>query len=171
MPVWTAFLDRDGTINEQPAEGDYVRGPEELRLLPGACEAIRRLNEAGWRVVVVTNQRGIARGLMSEDDLTGVHERMLELLAECGARIDRFYHCPHETGTCDCRKPGTGMLEQARADDPEIAFDRAVLIGDSQTDVDAGRAAGIETVALGSATGAGRQAPDLAGAVNLVLSG
>ena len=144
--------------------------PDQLRLIPGAGTAIRRLNEAGWRIVVITNQRGIARGLMSEDDLGRVHERLRELLGECGATIDRIYHCPHEAGACDCRKPGTGLLERARKDDPEIAFERAVMIGDSQIDVDAGRAAGIRTVAIGPASGASHRAPDLEGAVRWALS-
>jgi D-glycero-D-manno-heptose 1,7-bisphosphate phosphatase len=168
--IWTAFLDRDGTINHKPPGGGYVLTPDQLRLLPGAGAAIRRLNEEAWRVMVVTNQRAIARGLMSEDDLRCVHERLLELLGEYGATIDRIYHCPHESGTCDCRKPGTGLLERARKDDPEIAFERAVMIGDSQIDVDAGRAAGIRTIAIGSASGASQQAADLDAAVSEVLS-
>jgi len=168
--LWTAFLDRDGTINEQPPEGGYVSNPDELRLLPGACEAIRRLNEAGWRTVVVTNQRGIALGLMTEQDLYRVHERLVELLRACGATIDRIYHCPHEVGTCDCRKPGAGLLHRARADDPAIDFGRAVLIGDSQIDIDAGRAAGTRTVALGAAAGASHQTTDLDQAVDWALT-
>jgi D-glycero-D-manno-heptose 1,7-bisphosphate phosphatase len=166
---WTAFLDRDGTINEQPPEGSYVTGPGQLRLLPGACAAIRRLNRAGWRTVVVTNQRGIARGMMSEDDLGLVHERLLELLGDCGATIDRIYHCPHEAGECDCRKPKTGLLERARSEDSEISFERAILIGDSQTDIDAGRAAGIATVGIG-VPGASHQAEDLPNAVDWAMS-
>jgi D-glycero-D-manno-heptose 1,7-bisphosphate phosphatase len=168
--IWTAFLDRDGTINQKPPAGGYVLVPEQLRLLPGADAAIRRLNQAGWRVVVVTNQRGIARGVMSEDDLRQVHERLLELLSDGGATVDRIYHCPHEVGTCSCRKPGTGLLERAREDDPEIAFERAVMIGDSQIDVDAGRAAGVRTVAIGSAAGASYEVADLGGAVDWALS-
>jgi D-glycero-D-manno-heptose 1,7-bisphosphate phosphatase len=168
--TWTAFLDRDGTITRTAPDGSYVHGPEEVKLLPGAAAAIRRLNEAGWRVVVVTNQRGLARGLMSEDDLEQVHARLRELLGESGATLDRIYHCPHEAGACDCRKPGTGMFERAREDDPHIAFERAVMIGDSQIDVDAGRAAGIRTVAIGPASGASHRASDLEGAVRWALS-
>ena len=168
--VWTAFLDRDGTINHKPAVGSYVLAPDQLRLLPGAGSAIRRLNQAGWRVVVVTNQRGIARGLISEDDLRRVHEHLLELLGDCGATVDGIYHCPHAIGVCDCRKPGTGLLKRAQEDDPEITFERAVMIGDSQIDVDAGRAAGIKTVAIGSASGASHQVADLGGAVDWALS-
>jgi D-glycero-D-manno-heptose 1,7-bisphosphate phosphatase len=168
--MWTAFLDRDGTINRPPPAGDYVRAPEGMRLIPGASDAVRRLNEAGWRTVIVTNQRGIARGLMSEGDLERVHERLIELLSEGGATIDRIYHCPHEEGSCACRKPRTGLLQRARDDDPEITFERAVLIGDSQSDVDAGRSAGIRTVSIGSAAGADFRATDLGGAVDWALS-
>ena len=168
--VWTAFLDRDGTISQKAPDGGYVLSPDQLRLIPGACAAIHRLNEAGWRTVVVTNQRGIARGQMSEDDLLCVHNRMRELLGECGATLDRIYHCPHEAGTCSCRKPGTGMLERARQEDPEIAFERSVLIGDSQIDIDAGRAAGIRTVAIGPASDASHQAADLGEAIDWALS-
>jgi D-glycero-D-manno-heptose 1,7-bisphosphate phosphatase len=167
--TWTAFLDRDGTINEKPPEGSYITSPDQIQLLPGAAAAIRRLNEAGWRVIVVTNQRGVAKGLMGEKDLQRVHDRLLGLLGESGAAIDRIYFCPHEIGTCDCRKPATGLLDRARDDDPEISFDRAVLIGDSQSDVDAGRAAGIMTVGIGSSRGASSTAADLAGAVDWAL--
>jgi D-glycero-D-manno-heptose 1,7-bisphosphate phosphatase len=168
--IWTAFLDRDGTINQKAPNGGYVLDPAQLQLLPGAGAAIRRLNDASWRVVVVTNQRGIARGLMTDEDLRRVHERLAELLGEDGARIDRIYYCPHEDGTCDCRKPGTGLLERARSENPEIAFERAVFIGDSQIDVDAGRAAGIKTVAVGFASGAYHYSADLSGAVDWALS-
>jgi D-glycero-D-manno-heptose 1,7-bisphosphate phosphatase len=167
---WTAFLDRDGTINEPPSAGSYVIIPDQLRLLPGACAAIRRLNRAGWRTVVVTNQRGIARGMMSEDDLRLVHDRLLELLADCGATIDRIYHCPHEAGSCDCRKPKTGLLKRACSEDSEISFDRAILIGDSGADIEAGRAAGIRTVGIGALPGASHQAEDLPSAVDWAMS-
>jgi D-glycero-D-manno-heptose 1,7-bisphosphate phosphatase len=167
--IWTAFLDRDGTISRKPPAGSYVRTADELRLLPRSGAAIRRLNQAGWRTVVVTNQRGIALGLMSEDDLRRVHQRLLLLLRECGATVDHIYYCPHEVGTCDCRKPGTGMLERARQDDPAISFEHAVLIGDSQIDVDAGRAAGIMTVAIGPVSGASHQVADLGDAVDWAL--
>ena len=145
--------------------------PDQLRLLPGPAAAIRRLNEAGWRVVVVTNQRGIARGLIERGRPSSrARAPARAARGSCGATVDRIYHCPHAAGTCDCRKPGTGLLERARRDDPEIAFERAVLIGDSQIDVDAGRAAGIKTVAIGSASGASHQAADLGGAVDWALS-
>src|SRR5687768_8244975 len=110
----TAFLDRDGTINAPPPEGEYVTRPEALELLPRAGEAIARLNAAGWRVVVVTNQRGVALGRMTLSDVRDVHARLREELADRGAHLDGVYVCPHAEGTCGCRKPAVGLFEQAR---------------------------------------------------------
>jgi D-glycero-D-manno-heptose 1,7-bisphosphate phosphatase len=150
----TAFLDRDGTINVKAAEGGYVTRPEELELLPRAGEAIARLNAAGWRAVVVTNQRGIARGLMSEDDLAAVHRRLEADLAEAGAHLDGIYTCPHAEDSCDCRKPGTGLFERARADEPAIDFATAVVIGDSWRDMRAAAALGCRRVLVAGPPGA-----------------
>ena len=104
----TAFLDRDGTINEKAPEGEYVTDPGGFRFLPGAEEAVRLLDAGGWRVVVVSNQRGVALGRMTMDDVDAVNARMAHL------PIEAVYVCPHERGTCDCRKPGTGLFERAR---------------------------------------------------------
>jgi D-glycero-D-manno-heptose 1,7-bisphosphate phosphatase len=143
-------LDRDGTINCKAPEGDYVKRPEELSLLPGAAQAIRRLNDDGIPVIVVTNQRGIALGRMTELDLGEVHaELTAQLEAAAGARIDALFHCPHEAGECDCRKPGVGMFKQALARFPWIDLAQSVMIGDSDSDVEAGRAMGMRTVRLG----------------------
>src|SRR5947209_4350869 len=121
----TAFLDRDGTINVKAPEGQYVTGPEQLTLLPRAAEAIHRLNEAGFRVVVVTNQRGVSLGAMSAEDVDAVHARLAEQLAERGARIDAYFVCPHDERSCDCRKPGIGMFLRARAQDPAVELEDA----------------------------------------------
>lgn len=142
------LLDRDGTINVKPPEGEYVTRADDLHLLPGAAEAIRRLNCAGVPVVVITNQRGIALGVMTEGCLDAVHDRLASLLAASGARVDAIYHCPHEKGTCACRKPGTLLLERAKDDLGLQTLERAVMIGDSVSDVQAGRAAGARTVLL-----------------------
>lgn len=142
-----ALLDRDGTINVKPPEGEYVTEAGQLRLLPGAAAAIRRLNEERIPVLVVTNQRGIALGRMTEADLAAVHARLDELLAAEGARVDAYYHCPHERGTCGCRKPGTAMLERAAAEHG-IDLAQAVVVGDAPTDVEAGRRVGARTVLL-----------------------
>jgi D-glycero-D-manno-heptose 1,7-bisphosphate phosphatase len=143
-----ALLDRDGTINVKAAAGDYITDPEQLVLLPEAAEAIRRLNQAQVPVIVVTNQRGIALGRMSEDDLAAIHARLRELLRRQGAWIGRIYHCPHDTGICCCRKPGTRMLEQARDHLKLASLRDSVMIGDATTDVLAGRAAGARTILL-----------------------
>jgi D-glycero-D-manno-heptose 1,7-bisphosphate phosphatase len=117
-------------------------------LLPAAAEAIRRLNAAGIPVAVVTNQRAIGLGLMSEGDLVDVHDRLGDLLREAGAWIDCIFHCPHEQGTCACRKPGTLLLEQARKQLGLSTLAGSVMIGDSLTDVLAGRAVGARTILL-----------------------
>jgi D-glycero-D-manno-heptose 1,7-bisphosphate phosphatase len=159
-----AFLDRDGTINEKAPEGDYIKRPAEVVLLPGVAEAVRRLNDAGIWVIVVTNQRGIALGRMTERDLEAVHaELSAQLEAAAGARIDAFFHCPHDVGECDCRKPETGMFRQARERFPWIDLASSVVIGDSPSDVAAGRTLGIWTLRLGV------DAPDLSAAIEQVL--
>jgi histidinol-phosphate phosphatase family protein len=111
------FLDRDGTIIR---DTEYLRDPDQVELLPGAAKAIRRLNDAGWPVIVVTNQSGIARGLLTEQDYERVRMRVDKLIAdEAGATIDASYHCPHHpdiTGRCDCRKPAVKLYADAAAD-------------------------------------------------------
>jgi D-glycero-D-manno-heptose 1,7-bisphosphate phosphatase len=145
----TVFLDRDGTINRKAPEGDYVKSVEEFELLPGAAEAVRALADAGMLVVVVTNQRGIARGRMTEADLAAIHERLRREVSG----IDAIYHCPHEEGACDCRKPRTGMFLQAQRDFPQIDFSRSAVIGDSPSDMQAGRALGSRLVMIGDGRG------------------
>jgi histidinol-phosphate phosphatase family protein len=110
------FLDRDGTIIEDTG---YLADPKAIRLLPGAAEAIARLNEAGLPVVVVTNQSGIARGLLDEETYATTARRLEEMLAAAGARLEAQYHCPHHpdhTGPCECRKPGPLLYERAAAE-------------------------------------------------------
>ncbi len=158
-----AFLDRDGTINVKAPEGEYIERPAQLRLLDGAAAAVARLNAARVPVIVVTNQRGIALGRMTEEDLAAVHARLDELLAAEGAHVDAYYHCPHDKGVCDCRKPGTAMLEQA-AREHGIDLARSVLVGDSASDVEAGRRVGARTVLLG------RDAESLLAAVEALLA-
>jgi D-glycero-D-manno-heptose 1,7-bisphosphate phosphatase len=173
----TAFLDRDGTINRKPPRGSYVCVPSQLELLPGAASAIQRLNHANIRVIVVTNQRGVARGLMAESTLREVHDRMRCLLKDNAAEVDRIYSCVHEVGTCRCRKPDPGLLLQAIADDPAIAQSPVVMIGDSDSDVAAGRQIGAQTVRLAvgplveaEAARASHVAPTLSAAVDWVLN-
>lgn len=162
MSVATVFLDRDGTINRKAAEGDYVKAWEEFEFLPGAIEALALLRAQGMRLIVVTNQRGIARGLMAEEDLRDIHTRMRAELARHDADVDAVYYCPHEAGECECRKPGTGMFEQARASDPAIDFADSAMVGDSDSDMGAARAIGALAVRIGGSV------DDLLGAARLI---
>jgi D-glycero-D-manno-heptose 1,7-bisphosphate phosphatase len=142
------FLDRDGTINVAPVHGDYITAAPQLELLPGAAEAIRLLNDARVWTAVVTNQRGIARGEMTERDLLAVHARLEGELARHGAHLDAIYHCPHARGVCACRKPRPGMLLRAQREHPGIDFAATALVGDKLSDVQAGRRVGAATVLL-----------------------
>lgn len=145
------FLDRDGVINEKPPEDMYVRNWSEFRFRNGSIEGMRRLRELGYLIVVVTNQRGIARGLMSETDLLRIHAKMQARLAVDNACADAIYYCPHERGECDCRKPGIGMLLEAEKAH-SIHKDASFLIGDSITDLQAGEWFGIRSYLLDEKT-------------------
>lgn len=173
------FLDRDGTIIE---DRNYLRDPAEVRLLPGAAAAVRLLNEAGLAAVVVSNQSGIARGLLTEDDYDATARRLDDLLAAEGARLDGRYHCPHLpeiTGPCECRKPATLLYERAGRD-LGLDLGRGWWVGDRLRDLEASaRFGGRGTLVL---TGAGLAesrrpearpwptAPDLGAAVRRILA-
>jgi D-glycero-D-manno-heptose 1,7-bisphosphate phosphatase len=149
-PLTVAFLDRDGTLNVKADEGDYVTTPGKLVLLDGAARAVRALNDAGVLTVIVTNQRGVARGIMSRGDVDAVHARLRELLAaEAGARIDHIEVCPHENGTCMCRKPLPGLFLQAAAALSGVDVRTSAVFGDSRSDVDAGATFGVQGWLLG----------------------
>jgi histidinol-phosphate phosphatase family protein len=140
------FLDRDGTVI---ADREYLASPEGVALLPGAGEAVARLNRAGLPVVLVTNQSGIGRGYFSAADYHAVHGRLVEALAAEGARLDAVYHCPHAPEeACDCRKPGPGMFERAAR---ELGLDLAAsfYVGDRLRDVEAGLALGGTGILVG----------------------
>lgn len=151
------FLDRDGTIN---VEAGYIRELDNLVLMPGAAEAIRRLNERGVPVMLATNQSGPARGYYPEAWVHALHERLVSLLAAQGARLDDLYYCPHlpdgtvpaYTQACRCRKPEPGMLEDA-ASKHGIDLTRSYMIGDKATDVEVGQRVGARTVLLRSGYG------------------
>lgn len=133
-----AFFDRDGTIN---VDIRYLHKPEDLVFIDGMPEFIRKWNDWGYKVIVVTNQAGIARGYYTEEDMHILHRYMNERLKECGAHIDAFYFCPHHpdiTGSCHCRKPEPGMIEQAIREfdlDPE----QCILFGDKEWDIESGK--------------------------------
>jgi len=142
----TVFLDRDGILNEKMPEGQYVSRWEDFHVLPGVPEALRRLNEAGMRVVVVSNQRGIARGFYTVADVEAMHAAFQRQLDSMGARIDAFFICPHDEGQCNCRKPLPGLFEQAVARFPQITAATSVMIGDSFSDIEFGRRLGMRTI-------------------------
>ncbi len=139
------FLDRDGLINRQAAPHHYVCRREDFNFLPGVPGAIRRLNEAGYLVLVVTNQRGVARGMLTMEELEDVHHFMCEELGRQGAHIDGIYVCPHNEGECSCRKPDTGLFLKAEGEFP-IDKGRSWMVGDSATDVEAGERYGVHTL-------------------------
>jgi len=144
--VQTVFLDRDGVVNEKMPEGRYVTCPSEFQVLPGVVEAIRLLNEARLRVVVISNQRGVALGLYTAEDVRAVHAEFQCMLEAFGAHVDGFYFCPHDKGQCTCRKPLPGLFKQAVADFPGIAGPQSVMIGDSLSDIEFGRRLRMSTV-------------------------
>jgi len=140
------FLDRDGVINRKPPEGEVVRRWEELEFLPGVEQAIARLHTAGLKVIIVTNQRGIALGRLTELDLGQIHSHLIEHIAARDGAIDAIYYCPHDRDECECRKPGVGMFERALAEFPEARPENSLMIGDSVTDIEAGVRMGIKTI-------------------------
>jgi len=154
------FLDRDGTICEEVGYLDHVGG---MKLIPHSGKAVRLLNERGFRVVVITNQAGVAKGYFPESILGDLHAEMERQLREEGARVDGIYYCPHHPTegigpylrVCDCRKPATGLLERA-ARDLDLDLSSAYMIGDHFSDVECGQRIGAETVLL--LTGHGREA-------------
>ncbi|HEY9871227.1 MAG TPA: HAD family hydrolase [Candidatus Obscuribacterales bacterium] len=145
------FVDRDGTLNE---ELGYIFNVDDLVLLPGAAEAVIRLNGAGVACIVVTNQSGPARGFYSEAHVQKLNERLARLLAEQGAVLDGVYYCPHHADgvveeyaiACDCRKPATGMLARAFSEHPDLDAARGYVVGDQSTDIDLARNAGLKSV-------------------------
>jgi D-glycero-D-manno-heptose 1,7-bisphosphate phosphatase len=140
------FLDRDGVLNRKLPEGAYVSDWAQFEWLPGVVEAIARMNRAGLTVIVVSNQRGIALGRLSVEQLERIHVQMRNHLVRHGARLDAIYYCPHDRGECHCRKPDIGLFEQATKDFPEINAGNSAVIGDSLSDIQAGRRLGMRTI-------------------------
>ena len=178
----TIFIDRDGVINEN--RSDYVKSWDEFHFLSGSREAIAALTKAGHRIVVCTNQAGVAQGLIALETMEDIHRRMLSAVEEAGGMIEKVYACTHsKTADCDCRKPRPGMLLRASRE-LNLDMNDAVFIGDSITDMQAGSAAGVRTMLV--LTGLGmehyRQHPQQSGrpfhvalnlqhAVDIVLQG
>jgi len=155
------FLDRDGVINRKAPEGQYVTRWEDFHVLPGVIEGIAELNRAGLLVVVVTNQRCVAKGLMTETELQELHRQMSERLAEHGATVNAVYYCPHDLEPpCLCRKPAPGMLlDAARLHSLNLAA--SWMIGDSDSDIQAGRNAGCRTIRVSAEQEAGHESSNV----------
>jgi D-glycero-D-manno-heptose 1,7-bisphosphate phosphatase len=172
--VGTVFLDRDGVINRKAPAGEYVRSWSEFEFLPGALDGIRELSDAGLILVVATNQRGIARGRMTERDLADIHRMMRERVDAAGGRIAAIYHCPHEEGECDCRKPRTGMFEQAAREVPGARLKGSAMIGDGAHDIEAARRIGAVGILVSEADAPMREAdhvaPDLLAAAHWLVA-
>ena len=156
------FLDRDGTLND---EVDYLASPGDFRLLPGVASGLRVLAEAGFALVVVTNQSGVARGILDEETLAKINARMRAELSAAGVELDAVYYCPHhpEIGApyfradCTCRKPGPGMLLEAAAH-LDLDLERSFAVGDSLRDLEAARAVRVEPILVRTGKGASQEA-------------
>jgi histidinol-phosphate phosphatase family protein len=147
--IRTVFLDRDGVINRL-RPGDYVTSWEQFTFLPGAKAAIAALATARLRLILVTNQRGIALGCMSAADVDELHRRMLDELGEAGQAFAAVLVCPHDIGQCACRKPQVGLFYEARRRFPDLDFAEAVLIGDALSDLEAGQGIGCRSFLIAS---------------------
>jgi D-glycero-D-manno-heptose 1,7-bisphosphate phosphatase len=160
------FLDRDGVINQKAPEGLYITRWEDFKILPGVFEFVAQLNRTGLSVIVITNQRCVAKGLMTIAELEGLHQRMSDLFAKSGATIDAIYYCPHEMKpTCRCRKPAPGMLLDA-ASEHGIELAESWMIGDSDIDIEAGKNAGCKTVLLLEKSESGKERKGTAASTN-----
>ncbi len=173
-----ALIDRDGTINVE-RRGSYVLSPADMRLIPGAAEGLRALTASGVGIAVVSNQAPVARGWIDARGLDAINSRMLELLSAEGVEVEGVYCCPHDTGDgCDCRKPEPGLILRAGSElgfDPSTAF----VVGDKESDIEAGRRAGARTVlvltgqgieALAAGTDADHVAADLLEAAAIIAA-
>ncbi|MDY0074192.1 MAG: D-glycero-beta-D-manno-heptose 1,7-bisphosphate 7-phosphatase [Thauera sp.] len=154
------ILDRDGVINQDSDQ--FIKSPEEWKPIPGSLEAIARLNQWGWRVVVATNQSGVGRGLFGMDTLNAINDKMVRSLTQLGGRLDAIFFCPHAAdSTCDCRKPKPGMFHQI-AERFNVDLYGVPCVGDSLRDLQAGISVGCEPFLV--LTGKGektREHPDL----------
>jgi D-glycero-D-manno-heptose 1,7-bisphosphate phosphatase len=187
MSAPAVYLDRDGTLNREVPVA--LERPEQLELLPGAAEAVARLNAAGWRVILLTNQSAIARGLLDPERLARIHDKLRALLAQSGGRLDGILYCPHHPTegeppyrrACACRKPEPGLFLRARELWPS-AWERSWSVGDAERDLEASERAGVRSILVATGKGAaefermrsaGREpeifAPDLARAVDRIL--
>ena len=140
------FLDRDGVINKKAVEHDYIKSWEDFVLLDGVIKTLKIFHSLGYIIVVVTNQAGISKGLMSEKTVKEIHTNLNKLLSKNGTKIDYFYYCPHkDQDNCECRKPKPGMIKKA-IEDLDIDLKSSILIGDTETDRQLGRNVNVRTI-------------------------
>lgn len=146
---WTLFLDRDGVLNNRII-GDYVRNVDQFVWMPGVLPALQTLTPLFNKTVVVTNQQGVGKGLMTQSDLDAIHRKMIQQAQFGGATIDKVFACTElASSNPKCRKPNTGMADQAKELFPEIDFSKAIMVGDSPSDIAFGKAKGMITVFIG----------------------
>jgi len=149
-PEWTLFLDRDGVINHRIPD-EYISRWEDFKFLPGVLEALGVFSQYFSRIVIVTNQAGIEKELMTHEDLKSIHEQMIEYIMYHGGRIDEIYYCPFKADLDPlCRKPNPGMALEAQKDYPEINFTKSLMIGDSDSDIAFGNNLGMKTILVGN---------------------
>jgi len=140
------FLDRDGVINRDPGFGGYVTSWEEFEFLPGALEALKRLNQAGYEAIIISNQAGVAKGLYTQSNLDKMTKNMLKAVEKAGGKIRSVHYCPHrDEDNCDCRKPKTGLFSQATKG-LQVNFADTFFVGDNRRDMLAGKAVGCKTI-------------------------
>ena len=145
---WSLFLDRDGVINKK-RDNDYVKSIEELELLPGALSAISVLSKYFGKIFIVTNQQGIGKELMTEEDLALIHQHLISQIQENGGRIDGVYHAPHLVAeNSEMRKPKIGMAVKAKQEFPAVDFKKSIMVGDSKSDMEFGKNAGMTNVMI-----------------------
>jgi len=141
------FLDRDGIINFKMPEGDYVKNCNEFKIIPGAIEAICELKSAGYYIFIVTNQRGIALGLINQETLNAIHQQLINILSKKGSSVDGIFICPHDyADNCECRKPKPGLILRAASLYGFEDLNDSYMIGDSFSDIEAGKAVGCKCI-------------------------
>ncbi|MCX6735932.1 MAG: HAD family hydrolase [Candidatus Parcubacteria bacterium] len=138
-----AFFDRDGVINKKAKEHQYITGVENFVWNDGIFDLMRRLQDLGFEIIIITNQRGIARKIMTNKDLEAIHSHMTDTLRQKGVSLLDVFFCPHEENSCECRKPKPGLINQAREKYP-IEIESSILISDSQKDIEMGMKAGLK---------------------------
>lgn len=146
---WTLFLDRDGVINER-IYGDYIFSDDGFKFLPGVLESMVVYAQFFGKIIVVTNQQGVGKGLMTETELESIHKYMQQEIVKAGGRLDAIYYCTELASKKEhCRKPGTYMAQQAKKEFPEIDFQKSIMVGDTKSDMEFGSNSGMFNVLVG----------------------